>query len=150
MCGEAATRRPTSMCDEKTYFNVRIFNPHPSTNRHDQLSQCYRKQEHVKNKEYEQRIREVKHVSFTPLVVSVTGGMANEETYFYKRLASFFARKWDHSYSSIMSWLRCLLSFSLLCLAIQCIRGVWSSIGHACKSPLSIDLVISESRLDDI
>ena len=27
-------------CYEKTYFNVRIFNPHILTNRHNQLSQC--------------------------------------------------------------------------------------------------------------
>ena len=37
---------------------------------------------------YEQRIREVEHASFTPLVFSATGGLGNEAKTFYKRLAS--------------------------------------------------------------
>ena len=93
---------------------------------------------------YEQRVREVEHSSFTTLVLSATGGMANEATTFYKRLASCLALKWDYPYSSTMSWLRCRLTFSLLRSAIQCIRGARSSCGHATKSPPPIDLVISE------
>ena len=41
-----------------------------------------------RKKTYEQRCREVKHSSFTPLVISATGGLAREATVFYKRLAS--------------------------------------------------------------
>ena len=54
---------------------------------------------------------EVEHSSFSPLVLSATGGMANEATTFYKRLASCLAMKRDYSYST-MSWLRCRLTFS--------------------------------------
>ena len=61
--------------------------------------------------------------------------MANEATVFYKRLASCLAMKWDQSYSSTLSWLRCRLTFSLLRSAIQCVRGARSSCGHAAKSP---------------
>ena len=82
--------------------------------------------------------------TFTPLVFSATGGMANEATVFYKRLASCLAMKWDQSYSSTLSWLRCRLTFSLLRSAIQCIRGARSSCGRAAKSPPPIDLAISE------
>jgi hypothetical protein len=129
---------------ERTYFDVRVFNPLAPSHRHSSLSACYRKQEAVKKRAYEQRIREVEHSSFTPLVLSATGGMANEATTFYKRLASCLAAKWDHPYSSTLSWLRCRLSFSLLRSAIQCIRGARSSRGHATKSPPPIDLAISE------
>ncbi len=119
---------------ERTYFDVRVFNPHAKSHRQSSLSTCYRKQEGIKKRAYEQRIREVEHSSFTPLVFSATGGMANEATAFYKRLASCLATKWDQSYSSTMSWLRCRLTFSLLRSAIQCIRGTRSSIGHAPKA----------------
>ena len=105
---------------------------------------CYHKQESLKKRAYEQRVREVEHSSFTPLVLSATGGMANEATTFYKGLASCLAMKWDHSYSSTMSWLRCRLTFFLLRSAIQCIKGARSSCGHATKSPPPIDLAISE------
>ena len=128
---------------ERTYFNVRVFNPHAPSNRQSSLSSCYRRQESLKKCAYEQRVREVEHAS---LVLSATGGMANEATVFYKILASCLAMKWDHSYSSTMSWLHCHLTFPLLHSAIQCIRGARSSNSHAAESPPPIDLVISELR----
>ena len=70
---------------------------------------------------------EVEHASFTPLVISATGGLAKEATIFYKRLASMLASKWDTPYSSTLCWLRCRLAFSLLRSAIQLIRGARSS-----------------------
>ncbi len=123
---------------ERTFFDVRVFNPHAPSNRNTQLSACYRKHERLKKRAYDQRVREVEHASFTPLVLSATGGMTNEATHFYKRLASCLANKWDHTYSSTMSWLRCRLTFSLLAR---------SSCGHACKSVPPIDLVSSETLL---
>ena len=51
-----------------------------------------RKREH----NYEQRIRDVEHSSFTPFVLSATGDMAKQSTTFYKRLASHLAEKWEH------------------------------------------------------
>ena len=68
---------------------------HAPSNRHPQLGSSYRKHELEKKRQYEQRVREVEHASFTPLVLSATGGMANEATTFYKRLVSCLATKWD-------------------------------------------------------
>ena len=132
---------------EKTYFDVRVFNPHAPSNRCADLSSCYRKHERLKKNSYEQRIREVEHSTFTPLVLAATGGLGSEATTFYKRLASLLSAKWDNPYSSTLCWLRCRLSFSLLRSAIRCIRGARSSRGHAVKSPVSLDLVRSESDL---
>ena len=56
--------------------------------------------EQIKKRVYEQRIREVEHATFSPLVISVRGGLAREPNTFYKRLASMLASKWDHTYSS--------------------------------------------------
>ena len=81
---------------ERIFFDVRVFNPHASSNRHPR---CYRKHKLEKKRHYEQRVREVEHASFTPLVLSATGGMANEATVFYKRLAFCLATKWDQPYS---------------------------------------------------
>ena len=80
--------------------------------------------------------------SFILLVLSATGGMANEATTFFKRLASLLAEKWD---SLTLCWLRCRLSFSLLRSTIQAIR---SCTGHAAAPHITaIDLITSESRL---
>ena len=86
-------------------------------------------------------------IEFTPLVISATGGLANEASTFYKRLASLLASKWDHPYSSTLCWLRCSLAFSLLRSAIQSIRGARSSCGHAIKTPTAVDLVNIESNI---
>ena len=113
---------------EWTYFDVRVFNPYASLNRSTTLSSCFRKHEKIKKHEYEQRIREIEHATFTPLVMAATGALANEVKSFYKRLASLMASKWDHPYSSTMCWLRCRLSFSLVRSAIQrCTFITWSS-----------------------
>ena len=46
---------------------------------------------------------------FYPLVLSATGGMGNEATNLFKRLASLLAEKWDSHYGSTLCWLRCRL-----------------------------------------
>ena len=131
---------------ERTFMDVRVFNPHAPSNNNTNISNCYRKHENEKKRAYEQRIRDVEHASFTPLVFSATGGMAKQSTTFYKRLASLLADKWDHTYSKTLYWLRCRLSFSLLRSAIQCIRGARSSCGHAIHSSSPIDLVSTEAH----
>ena len=86
---------------EKTFMDVRIFNPHAPSNKQTTLTSCYRKHERLKKRAYEQRVRETEHATFTPLVLSATGGMGMEATIFYKRLASFLATKWDQPYSTV-------------------------------------------------
>ena len=144
---DIAVNRFWGGCFERTFLDVRIFNPYAPTNKNTTISKCYRKHEAEKKRAYEQRILEVEQSTFTPLIFSATGGMAKQCTTFYKRLASLLADKWEHPYSSTLSWLRCLLSFSLLRSAIQCIRGARSSCGHASRSPLPIDLVSAEAHL---
>ncbi len=92
---------------ERTYFDVRVFNPHAASNRHTDPQTVYRKHEQIKKRAYEQRILDIEQASFSPLVLSATGGLAREATTFYKRLASMLASKWDQSYSSTLCWLRC-------------------------------------------
>ena len=132
---------------EKTFFDVRVFNPHAPSNKNQTPAASYRKHEREKKRAYEQRIREVEHSSFTPLVFSATGGMGREATCFYKRLASMLAQKWDYPYSTTLCWLRCRLTFSLIRSAIQALRGARSTRGQAVHSPAAIDLAITESYI---
>ena len=59
------------------------------------------------------RVREVGHATFTPLVLSTTGEMGRAAT-FYKRLASMVAEKRDAPYAVTLNWIRCQLNFALL------------------------------------
>ena len=133
---------------ERTFLDVRVFNPYAPSNRNTTIEKCFRKHEMEKKRAYSQRVREIEHASFTPLVLSASGGFAKEATNFYKRLASLLADKWDQPYSQTMNWLRCRISFALLRSAIQCIRGARSSRGHAIFSP--VDLVTAEAHINDL
>ena len=133
---------------ERAYFDVRVFNPHAPSNHQQSLASTYRRHERIKIRAYEQRVREVEHGSFTPLVMSLSGGCSNAANVCYKRLASMLAEKWDQSYSSTLAWMRCKLSFTLLRSAIQCIRGTHSARGHALKCNIPpTDLVVVESNI---
>ena len=72
---------------EKAFVDVRVFNPSAHSNRHFSLSSVYRKHEQEKRRQYDQRVREVEQATFTPLVLSTTGGMGRGATTFYRRLA---------------------------------------------------------------
>ena len=77
---------------------------------------------------------------------SLFGGMSTICNIFFKRLASLLADKKDVSYSVVMSWLCCRVSFSLLRSAIDCLRGAQSSKGHP-SNLHSLDLAVSEGQL---
>ena len=134
---------------ERAFFDIRVFNPFAQSNSQS-IPSCYRKHENIKKRAYEQRIREIEHGSFTPLVLSLTGGMGPTASMCFKRLASKLAQKKDQTYSSTMAWIRCSLSFALLKSSIQCIRGARSAVGRAARDHLPpADLVSSEAGYMD-
>ena len=98
----------------RAYFDVSVVCPFAQSHRNTSMSQCYRKNELEKKRCYEQRIREIEHGSFSPLVFSTSGGMGPTATTVYKRIASMMAQKQDKPYSRSLHWIRCKLSYSLL------------------------------------
>eukprot|EP00731_Ephydatia_muelleri_P026168 Em0018g268a len=90
---------------EKTFFDIRVLNPLAPSNTTPTPNACYRRHEKEKQRAYEQRIREIEHASFTPIVLSTTGGMGPIATTFYKRLADRLASKCNSSYSQTIGWL---------------------------------------------
>ena len=131
---------------EKAFFDVRVFNPCAQSNHQSSLQATYKKHEQLKRRHYDQCVREIEHSTFTPLVLSTTGGMGKAATTFYKRLASFLSDKRDKNYSHTMGWLRCRLSFALLQSSIMCIRGARSS-SHRPILDSPINLQLADSRM---
>ena len=131
---------------QDAFFDVRVFYPNAASNRSSTTTSAYRKHEQAKKREYGQRVREVEHGVFTPLVFSTTGGMGQEATVFYKRLADMISQKRQHPYSVVMGWLRCRLSFASLRASVMCIRGSRSSF-HRPVSGVDIPLATNKSHL---
>ena len=55
---------------ERTFLDVRVFNPYAPSNRNTTIEKCFRRHELEKKRAYSQCVREIKHTSFTPLVLS--------------------------------------------------------------------------------
>ena len=131
---------------EKAFVDVRVFNHSAQSNRHGSLSFIYRKHEQEKRRQNDQRVQEIEHTTFTPMVLSTTGGMGRAATTFYKRLASNIAEKREASYAVTLNWIRCRLSFALLRASIMYIRGARSSRNHPANE-YQIDFLLAEGHL---
>ena len=55
---------------QRAFFDVRIFNPFARTYVNSPLSTCHKRNEADKRRNYDERVREVEHGSFTPLIIS--------------------------------------------------------------------------------
>ena len=110
------------------YFDVRVFCPLSVTNMSKTLKKCYTDNESLKKRKYEQRLREVEHASFSPLIFSTSGGCGPVATSFIKRLALILSEKHQRPFNSTMNFLRCQYSFSILRSALRCLRGSRSKV----------------------
>ena len=75
-----------------------------------------------KQRTYNERVMQVEHRSFTPLVMSASGGMGRECRRFYARLAEMIAEKRKQNYFLIASWIWRKICFALINSICICIR----------------------------
>jgi len=132
---------------ERAFFDVRILNPFAQSNLKS-LEHMYHCHENEKKRQYEARIREIEHSSFTPLILSTTGGMGRQAKVLYKRLASMIADKRESNYNEVLWWMRCKLNFALLGASIMCIRGSHSSYRKPIMENIQLQLAESERIVD--
>ena len=113
---------------QRVFFDVRVFCPLSSTSSSQSLLACYRTNEEIKKRKYDQRIREVEHACFSPLVFSTSGGFGPVSTLFIKRLALLHSEKFQRPYSTTVNFIRCRFSFSILKSALRCLGGSRSKL----------------------
>ena len=76
-----------------TFLDVRVFNPNANRYVNQSLKKTCEIHEKEKKRAYNERVQEIEHGSFTPIVMSATGGMARECSNFYSRLSEMIAEK---------------------------------------------------------
>ena len=128
------------------FLDVRVFNPFAQSNRASSLTSTYHRHEKEKRRHYGQRVRDIEHAIFLPLVFSASGGMGKSATTFYKRVASLVSEKTKEPYSQVMSWIRCRLSFALLRSSIACLRGA-RRIRPLPAKEISVVRVVAEASI---
>ena len=107
---------------ERTFVDVRVFNP-TSRTVSDVPAEAYRAQEQHKRRVYEQRVTDVEHGTFVPLIFRSTGGASPAAHAFIKRVCQLLQHKKNIQYSEAMANVRTRLSFALQRSALVCLRG---------------------------
>ena len=108
---------------QNAYFDIRITNTNSKSQVQTTTQKCLEKHEREKKRHYNNRIMNIEHGTFTPLVFSVTGVMGKECSMFHKHMAEKIASKNEEKYSDVMNVIKCRLSFLILRASLLCIRG---------------------------
>jgi hypothetical protein len=130
----------------QAYFDVKVVSPFARSYAHLKPAQLFKMAERAKIREYRERILEVEHADFNPLVFTCTGGMAPQCHLIMKRLAEQLSKKQNIQQSVVSGWLRCRLSFALLRTTLLCVRATRRK--RYVVSDNNIELAVSESRME--
>ena len=137
---------------ELAFFDVRVFNPFAKSylNQNQSLEAVFRNQENTKKKCYNQRVIQVEHGTFTPIVTSSLGGLGRETSAFVSRLIEKLVNKNGMEKSAVANYVRAKLSFLLIRSQVACIRGsrnIWKKMEI---DPAEMELVSTKGRIDDV
>ena len=108
---------------QRAFFDIRVFNPMARRYESQELNKAYEINERENKRHYNERILEVEHGSFTPLVMRALGGIGGEASKFYPRLSESIAEKRKERYSVIKNWISRKISFALVNCVCMCVRG---------------------------
>ena len=67
---------------QRAFFDIRVFNPMARRYESQELNKAYEINEREKKRQYNERILEVEHSSFTPLIMTALRGMRREASNF--------------------------------------------------------------------
>ena len=108
---------------EMAFFDVRVFNPYAKSHMDQKLETVFKKNETEKKTKYNQRVIDIEHGSFTPVVTSAYGGFGRESGKFISELINKLSTKLDLSTSVVANYVRTKLSFELVRSQVMCLRG---------------------------
>ena len=132
---------------QSAFFDVRVCHPNADSYRELSPKQIFQLHENEKKRQYSRRVLEVEQGTFTPLVFTSTGGMADECKRFHSRLAELLALKKGDDYATTISWIRAKVSFAILRSALLCLRGTRSKRRAANVSDIDITSESVQARM---
>ena len=128
------------------FFDIKVVSPYAKSYAHLSNASLYRNAERSKEREYSERIKNVEHADFNPLVFTTAGGMAPQSQLVLKRIAAALCEKRDLPKSVVTGWLRCRLSFALLRTTLLCVRGTRAR--RSVEPDSNIELSVSAARIE--
>ena len=89
---------------KKAFFDIRVFNPVAGRYRNSKIPKACELNEKEKKRQYNQRVLNIEHGSFTPLVFTAMGGIGRESKLFYKRFSELLADSRSDHISITTTW----------------------------------------------
>ena len=122
---------------ERSFYHVKIFNPYAPTNRIKDTKDSYLLHENLKRLKYQDRIKDIEHESFSPLIFATTVGASPITHKLIRRIDSLIAQKSNERYSEVIYFISTHVGFTLLKRTILCIRGCR---GQKSKTPDDVSI----------
>ena len=132
---------------QSAFFDVRVCYPNADSYRELSPKQIFQLHENKKKRQYSRRVLEVEQGTFTPLVFTSTGGMADECKRFHSRLAELLTLKKGDDYATTISWIRAKVSFAILRSTLLCLRGTRRKRRAANISDIDITSESAQARI---
>ena len=104
----------------------------------------FRIHENAKKREYLQRVLEIEHGTFTPLVFGTNGGVGEECQRFLTHLAGKLSEVNNERYESVITWIRTRLSMELTRASLLCLRGSRVPFRAYSTEDLVLDNILGE------
>ena len=108
---------------EMAFFDVKVFSPFAKSHVNKNLDALFKSEEKKKKDKYNDRVIQIEHGSFTPVVLSSSGGFGREGSCFVSRLIDKIAEKQGTEKSLVANYVRSKVSFELVRAQVACIRG---------------------------
>ncbi len=108
---------------QNNFVDVQVTNADCASQIDRTIKSILKSKETSKKSEYNIRIMEVEHGTFTPLIFTVKGVMGPECRAYHKVLAGKIAEKTGEKYEEVTRMIRVKLSFMLMKSALMCVRG---------------------------
>jgi hypothetical protein len=107
----------------RAFFDVRVTHPDANSQRARALEAILKTNELSKKREYNDRVIQVEHAYFTPLVFATNGAMGKEAARFHQLLAEKMSDKINCTYAETIHYIRKRLSASIIKSALIALRG---------------------------
>ena len=108
---------------QNAFFDVRVTNAESNSQANASVQSILRTHEQNKKREYNQRVIEIEHGTFTPLIFTTSGAMGHECSKYHKTLAEKMSKKTGEKYEDIMRYIRVKISFLVVKATLLCLRG---------------------------
>ena len=126
---------------QKSYIDVRIFHSGAASYRSKPLKNVYKEQEAQKKRSYGKRVIEIEKGTFSPFVLSTSGGLAPESDRILRTLAGKIANKHSNTYREAIQYLRLRIRFAVLRVCLVSLRGTREKIHHTPMGFVDLNLL---------